>query len=135
MYQPSPAINRGASRAILSAGPVFLALTFVATLYNSLPVPLPVDLKSLIILIPLFLFGLIFGPIVACFPILIGTAAMTYLSRHIAWLSSRPAWLAVGLLIGLGAAHGLTLIETSPELAFALIVTSGLSAYLSHDRG
>lgn len=134
MYQPSPTINRGAAMAILSAGPVFLVLTFAATLYSSLPAPVPIDLKSLIILLPLLFFGLIFGPFVACIPVLIGTAVMTHLSRRVTWLSLRSVWLVTGLLIGLGAAHGMTLIQTSPELAFALVMTSGLSAYLSHDR-
>ena len=134
MYQPSPTINRGAARAILSAGPVFLTLTCAATLYKTLPAPIPVDLASFAILFLLLLFGLIFGPFVACIPILIGASAMTYMSRRVTWLSARPIWLATGLLIGLGAAHGMTLLQTAPELAFALVATCGLSAYLCHNR-
>lgn len=134
MYQPPPTIPRGATRAILSAGPVFLTLTFTATLYNKLPEPIPFEPASLFIMLLLLMFGLMFGPLIACIPILLGLAVMTYLSDRLTWLAARPVWLAVGLLIGLCAAHAMTLMQTSPELAFALIMTCSLSAYLSHDR-
>lgn len=132
MYQPHSPSFRGACRAIITAGPLFVALTGVALFYMEIPAPIRVDPAALIIIPTILLFALIFGPFIACLPILVGTLIMQSMSDHVPILSARPIWAAVGSAIGAGAAYGIGLFQNSGETAFALIVTCGVSAWLSH---
>lgn len=133
MYQSTSPSFRGACRAILTAGPLFVALTMAAMLYMQLPKAIIVDPAALVATCLLLLFALIFGPLVACVPIVIGTVAMRGLSRSVALLSSRPAWTAIGLIIGIGVSYFAGLLRISGEVAFALTITCGVSAWLSHN--
>ncbi|MCI4589961.1 hypothetical protein MOK15_07630 [Sphingobium sp. BYY-5] len=134
MYSSRSTSFRGASRAILSAGPVFVAATMAAWLYLQLPAPVPVEAGMLIAVPLIMLFALIFGPFVACVPILLGTVMMDWLSSRCWPCAPRITWLAVGVAIGTGLAILLGATKDSPEIAFALTVTCGLSAWLSHSR-
>lgn len=132
MYQPHSPNFRGACRAIITAGPLFVTLTGAALLYMQIPAPIRVDPAALIIIPTILLFALIFGPFLACLPILVGTLVMRGISDHAPILAARPIWAAVGSAIGAGAAYGIGLFQNSGETTFALVVTCGASAWLCH---
>lgn len=132
MSHADPAHLRGAARAILTAGPLFVTLYLAADLYRRIPDAITVDWGVFIALPLILLFALIFGPLIAAVPIVIGTAAMQGLARHWAPLDNPLAWLLAGLAIGLGAAHGTGLLQQSGNIAFALIATCTICAGLSY---
>lgn len=134
MYRSTSSSFRGCSRAILTAGPLFVALTMAAMLYMQLPKAINVEPAALVTTPLILLFASIFGPFVACLPIAIGTVAMRGLSHSVPSLSCRPAWTAIGLMIGIGVSHSADLLRESGEVAFALIITCGVSAWLCHNR-
>jgi hypothetical protein len=134
MYQPRTTSFRGASRAILTAGPVFVAAMMAAWLYLQLPAAIPFEAGMLVAAPLMLLFALIFGPFVACLPVLLGTVAMDWLSSWCWLFAPRVSWLAVGIAIGTGFALSIGATKDSPELTFALILTCGLSAWLCHSR-
>ena len=88
------------------------------------------DLGIFIILPLILLFALIFGPLAAAIPIIIGTTSMRVLAYHCPLFAPRAFWLLAGAAIGFGVAYGCDLLGEVPDLSFALIATSGLS-----DRG
>lgn len=134
MYKSRTPTFRGASRAIIAAGPLFVALSLAALLYMQLPRAISVEPAAIIATPFILLFAFIFGPFIACLPIAIGTCAMHGLSQHIPLLACRPAWAAMGLAIGTGVAHASGVLADSGAIAFALIATCGVSGWLCHSR-
>ena len=132
MPRPHPTSFQGARHAILLAGPTFMiALTF-DMICRQPPVPSTWTVGTLIYASLILLFALIFGPFVACLPIMTGTVAMQWLVSHANLCTSRPAWLAAGLAMGTGLAIAIKTAAESAELSFALIATSGLSGWLAY---
>ena len=134
MYRPYSPSFRGACRAILIAGPLFVSLIGAALFYMQMPAAIDFDPAAIIMIPTILLFALIFGPFVACLPILVGTIAMQGMADKIPILSARPAWAATGLAIGAGVAYASDLLQGSGETSFALILTCCVSAWLCHGR-
>lgn len=134
MYEPPKTAFRGASRAILTAGPLCVALSLAAMAYMELPDAIDLEPAALLGIPVVLLFALIFGPFVACFPIAAGTFLMHHLADRFDILSARPAWAAAGLLAGTAFVWATGLFATSGAVSFALIATSGVCAWLSHSR-
>ncbi len=91
MSHADPAHLRGAARAILTAGPLFVTLYLAADLYRRIPDAITVDWGIFIILPLILLFALIFGPLVAAIPIIIGTTSMRVLAYHCPLLAPPPS--------------------------------------------
>ena len=94
MYEPPKTAFRGASRAILTAGPLCVALSLAAMAYMELPDAIDLEPAALLGIPVVLLFALIFGPFVACSPIAAGTFLMHHLADRFDILSARPAWAA-----------------------------------------
>ena len=91
MYEPPKTAFRGASRAILTAGPLCVALSLAAMAYMELPDAIDLEPAALLGIPVVLLFALIFGPFVACFPIAAGTFLMHHLADRFDILSAdRP---------------------------------------------
>lgn len=123
---------RGAGCAILTAGPLFMTLYLAADLYRRIPDAITVDWGILIVLPLILLFALIFGPLVAATPIIIGTTSMRVLAYHCPLFAPRPFWLLAGAAIGFGVAYGCGLLGSARDVSFALIATSGISGRLAY---
>ncbi|HCW60582.1 MULTISPECIES: hypothetical protein [Sphingobium] len=134
MYEPPKTAFRGASRAILTAGPLCVALSLAAMAYMELPDAIDLEPAALLGIPVVLLFALIFGPFVACSPIAAGTFLMHHLADRFDILSARPAWAAAGLLTGAAFVWAIGLFTSSGTVSFALIATSGVCAWLSHSR-
>ncbi|WP_300399236.1 hypothetical protein [uncultured Sphingobium sp.] len=134
MYEPPKTAFRGASRAILTAGPLCVALSLAAMAYMELPDAIDLEPAALLGIPVVLLFALIFGPFVACLPIAAGTFLMHHLADRFDILSARPAWAAAGLLTGAAFVWAIGLFTSSGTGSFALIATSGVCAWLSHSR-
>lgn len=134
MYNPNRTSFRGASHAILIAGPLFVSLVLATMLYAQLPQAIAIDLKAIAALPVILLLAAIFGPFIACIPIAIGTVAMHGLSRSCRLLDSPLIWLLTGAAIGTGTSYATGLFDESREIAFALITTCAACARLAYGR-
>lgn len=123
---------RGAGCAILTAGPLFVTLYLGAVLYRRIPDAITVDWGILIVLPLILLFALMFGPLVAATPIIIGTTSMRVLAYHCPLFAARAFWLLAGAAIGFGVAYGCGLLGSARDVSFALIATSGISGWLAY---
>ncbi len=132
MSHADPAHLSGAGRAILTAGPLFITLYLAAATYRRIPDAITVDWGIFIVLPLILLFALIFGPLIAAIPIIIGTTTMRVLAYHCPVFAARAFWLLAGAAIGFGVAYGCGPLGEVPDLSFALIATSGISGWLAY---
>ncbi|KRB82790.1 hypothetical protein ASE00_12255 [Sphingomonas sp. Root710] len=123
-------LSKGVQAALFSAGPIFLLMWGLATLYALIPHPIPVTIAALDQLYPmmqLVVLSVPGGAIVSLPGILSGSFVLSRLADRVAWFRQKWVWTISGLIMGLAIA---SLSRNYIPVAFALTVTSVICATL-----
>jgi hypothetical protein len=115
-----------AGKAMLLAGPIFLASILAASLYQMLPEPIPVGVENIAQMFVVALISVPIGAFLACFPVLFGAIALSMLGKHSSLFRKPIVWTISGLLIGLAMITAQGGLEAS--MTFALLVTCAVCA-------
>lgn len=120
-----------AGKAMLLAGPIFLASTLAASLYQMLPEPIPVESENVAQMFVITLISVPIGAILACFPVLLGAMTLSTLGKHSSLFRTPITWTISGLLIGFAIMAALSLGEREMAMNFALLVTCAACARIA----
>lgn len=126
----SGSVMPGICVAAVAAGPVFVTVTTLASLYLRLPAAIVVTAEAVGVFCLALIPATLLGAIVALPVNAIGALLMTYLGKHLPVVRSSAAWAIAGGVKGGIVAALLDLGDSEPSLAFGLVVTSALCGWL-----
>ena len=127
MIARTGSLSDGIAAAMLSAGPIFVAMLGLHEAYRRFPGPIDtVSAGDLLLMIPMAPAVIAIGGVLSIPAILVGGLTMRALGTAFAWTRLPLLWIVAGA--GFGVAIACLFARESPPSAFALIATSALCA-------
>lgn len=129
MYKQN-SLAGGVLAAGFLAGPLVVLTTSLASLYLTLPRPVPLDPVMLAPFALALLLSLIPGTPVGLIVNALGAQVMRMLADYFAWARTGLGWAIAGGLLGLGLAWMLDFARETPEILFGLVATSAICGWV-----
>ncbi|SFR84284.1 hypothetical protein [Sphingomonas jatrophae] len=114
------------------AGPIFVGVLAAGAFVDaasSRPLPVGNIFGSVVPALAILPLTGLFGAVLACLPVALGTTALTFLARRYEAAAAWGVWIGAGVAIAGGA--GLLASRTSPEPMLALALTGAACAAIA----